>query len=62
MLIRMTAHDYETSRDVEVSQGNIDFLGDVGELFLTFLHSVGYTYVNQVVIVKDNGEEVSTVL
>jgi len=47
-------------RNVGVSQSNLEYLGDVAELFLTFLHAAGYSYVRSVVVIKDDGQEVST--
>jgi hypothetical protein len=49
-----------TGRIVSVSEMDLEYIGDVAELFLTFLHAAGYSYVHNVVIVKDDGEEVST--
>ena len=61
MFITMNMTDHETHRTAEVSQGELEYVGDVADLFLTFLHAVGYNYIKQVVVVKDNGEEVSTI-
>lgn len=52
--------DYEDSREITVSQEDVEYLGDVLELFLSFLQGTGYTYVKRIVAVKDNGDEVST--
>ena len=49
-----------SGRSVSVSQGDLEYLGDVTELFLTFLHAAGYSYVRSVVVIKDDGQEVST--
>ncbi len=49
-----------TGRIVAVSQMDLEYLGDVTELFLTFLHASGYSYVRSVVVIKDDGQEVST--
>jgi len=62
MHVRMVMNDHETYRDIDVSQGQIEYLGDVAEVFLTFLHACGYSYVQQVSIVKDDGSEVLTQL
>ena len=62
MHVRMMLSDYETGRSVEVGQVNLEYLGDVAEMFLTFLHACGYSYVQQVSIVKDDGSEVLTQL
>lgn len=59
MIIKMSVHDPETGRYSEISQ-DLEYLGDVAELFLSFLQGIGYTYVNQVVMVKDDGNEVAT--
>ena len=61
MRINMTMTDFETLREAQVSQSELEYVGDVAELFLSFLHAVGYNYINQVILVKDNGDEVSTV-
>lgn len=60
MIINMSMHDPDTGRYVETHQ-NLEYLGDVAELFLSFLQGIGYNYVNQVVVVKDDGIEVATV-
>lgn len=52
--------DYEDGREIMVSQDDVEYLGDVLELFLSFLQGTGYTYVKRIVAVKDNGDEVST--
>jgi hypothetical protein len=49
-----------TGKVVTVEQNNVDYLGDVAEIIYTFLHAAGYPYVKQVVLVKDDGEEIST--
>jgi len=53
-------YDNVSGRSVSVSQGDLEYLGDVVELFLTFLHAAGYSYVRSVVVIKDDGQEVST--
>lgn len=60
MRINMTMTDFETLREAEVGQSKLEYVGDVAELFLSFLHAVGYNYINQVILVKDNGDEVAT--
>lgn len=60
MHIRMSMHDYVDSREVIVSQDDLEYIGDVAELFLSFLHAIGYTYIKQVVVIKDGGDEVTT--
>lgn len=49
-----------TNKVVTVEQNDVDYLGDVAEVILTFLQGSGYGYVKQVVLVKDDGNEVST--
>jgi len=49
-----------TNRVVTVEQNGVDYLGDVAEIVYTFLHAAGYTYVKQVVFVKDDNQEIST--
>ena len=53
------ASDYN-GRNVSVGQQDLEYLGDVAELFLTFLHASGYSYVRSIVVIKDDGQEVST--
>jgi hypothetical protein len=60
MYYEFLAKDVESNKDTLVSQGEIEYLGDVLELFLSFLHGCGYSYVKQVVVVKDDGNEVVT--
>ena len=45
---------------VVVTKDNVDFLGDVAEMFLQFLRGAGYTYVEQVEIHTGGGESVYT--
>lgn len=47
---------------VAIAQDDLEYLGDVAELMLQFLRAAGYTYVNQLVIVKDSGDKLETVL
>lgn len=49
-----------THKVVTVEQNGLEYLGDVAEVILTFMQASGYSYVKQVVFVKDDGEEVST--
>lgn len=48
------------NNEVTVCQNDIEYLGDFAEVILQFTRAIGYTYVNKVVFVKDNKEEVST--
>lgn len=61
MIIKMSMNDLETGRYSEISQ-NVEYLGDVAELFLSFLQGIGYTYVEQVSVLKEGGEEIYTIL
>jgi len=54
------AKDVEGQRDILVSQGDVEYLGDVLELYLAFLQGCGYTYVKKIIAVKDDGTEVET--
>ena len=49
-----------TNKVVTVEQNDVDYLGDVAEVILTFLQGSGYGYVKQVVLIKDDGDEVGT--
>ena len=60
---RFQAYDHTPSlegRTIIVAQTDLEYIGDVAELFLTFLHASGYSYVRRVVVIKDDGQEVST--
>lgn len=48
------------NNEVTVCQNDIEYLGDFAEVILQFTRAIGYTYVNKVIFVKDNKEEVST--
>lgn len=61
MYFNFVMNDTTSGRQVGVSQSELEYLGDIGELFLSFLQGVGYSYVAQIVIVKDDGSEVATV-
>ena len=54
------SYDNLDGRNVSVGQQDLEYLGDVAELFLTLLHASGYSYVRSVVVIKDDGQEVST--
>jgi len=63
MNYRFQAYDHDINLDgrtIIVAQTDLEYLGDVTELFLTFLHASGYSYVRSVVVIKDDGQEVST--
>lgn len=47
-------------RDTHLSQTDVEYLGDFAELLLNFTRAIGYTYVNQVILVKDDGNTVET--
>lgn len=47
-------------RDTHMSQTDVEYLGDFAEVILQFTRAIGYTYVNKVIFVKDDKEEVST--
>lgn len=49
-----------TGKVVTVEQNGVEYLGDVADIIYTFLHAAGYTYVKQVVIVKDDNQEIAT--
>jgi len=48
--------DVEANRDTLVSRGDVEYLGDVLELFLAFLQGTGYSYVTKIVAVSDDKE------
>lgn len=47
-------------RDTHMSQTDVEYLGDFAEVLLQFTRAIGYTYVNKVIFMKDDKEEVST--
>ena len=47
-------------RDTHVSETEVEYLGDFAELILNFTRAIGYTYINQVILVKDDGNTVET--
>lgn len=47
-------------RDTHLSQTDVEYLPDFAELILNFTRAIGYTYVNQVILVKDDGTTVET--
>lgn len=49
------------TRDTHLSQTDVEYLPDFAELILNFTRAIGYTYVNQVILVKDDGNTVETV-
>lgn len=60
MYYEFLAKDVEGQRDILISQGEIEYLGDVLEAMLTFLQACGYSYAKQLYVVKDDGEELGT--
>ena len=50
----------EGTRDTHMSETEVEYLGDFAELLLQFTRASGYTYVNQVIFVKDDGDTVET--
>ena len=55
-------HELDDGIDNEVcvAQSEVEYLGDFAEIVLQFTRAVAYTYIKQVVFVKDNNEEVVT--
>jgi hypothetical protein len=47
--------DTGVSNAVSISQSGVEYLGDFAELVLQFARAVGYTYVKQVILLKDDG-------
>lgn len=50
----------EGVRDIHMSETEIEYLGDFAEFMLQFTRALGYTYVKQVIFVKDDGDTVET--
>lgn len=57
MYFSFSMNDNDSELNVSVSQGNVEHLDDVLEVFLTFLHGCGYSYVSKIGAVKDNKDE-----
>jgi hypothetical protein len=57
------SHELEEDihNEVTICQDGVEYLGDFAEIILQFTRAAGYTYIKQVVFVKDNNEEVATV-
>lgn len=53
-------HDPESGRQAEVSQTGIEYLPDLLETLLTFLHASGYTYAKKITVIASDGQEWST--
>jgi len=51
----------DVNNEVLISQSGVEYLHDFAEVILQFTRAAGYTYIKQVVFVKDNNEEVATV-
>lgn len=47
-------------RDTHLSQTDVEYLPDFAEFILNFTRAIGYTYINQVILVKDDGNTVET--
>ncbi|CAB4139085.1 hypothetical protein UFOVP346_19 [uncultured Caudovirales phage] len=52
--------DFFNRHHASIERTNVDYLPDVLEAFLTFLHAMGYDYVRKVVVVQSDGSERST--
>ena len=50
-------YDPSTGFEVVVKRGDLDDINDVMDLFYTFLHGCGYTYVEKVGVQYDNKDE-----
>ena len=50
----------EGIRDTHMSETEVEYLGDFAELLLQFTRAVGYTYVKQIVFVKDDNTEIGS--
>ena len=60
MYYEFLAKDVEQQRDILLSKGDVEYLGDVIELMLSFLQGCGYSYVKKIIVVKDDGSEMET--
>lgn len=49
--------DHESGRHVEVSQNNVEYLGDLVEAMLSFIQASGYTYVTNLTASAADGKE-----
>lgn len=57
MNFTFTMHDYEANRHVEVTQGEVEYLGDLIEAMLNFIQASGYTYVTNLTASSADGQE-----
>jgi hypothetical protein len=51
----------EGTRDTHMSETEVEYLGDFAELLLQFTRALGYTYVKQIVFVKDDDTEIGSI-
>lgn len=54
--------DEETARRVEITQDDVEHLGDLAEVLLTFIKACGYTYVGSLTLEADDGSKEWTTL
>lgn len=57
MYYEFLAKDVVDHRDTLVSQGDVEYLGDVLELFLSFLQGAGYSYVGKITAISKDGDK-----
>lgn len=57
MYYEFLAKDVVDHRDTLVSQGDIEYLGDVLELFLAFLQGAGYSYIGKITATSKGGDK-----
>lgn len=62
MNFTFTMHDYEANRHVEITQGEVEYLGDLAEVLLTFIKACGYTYVGSLTLEAEDGSKEWTTL
>ena len=52
--------DNGVHNEATICQNDVEYLGDFAELILQFTRSVGYTYIKQIIFVKNDNSQVQT--
>jgi hypothetical protein len=55
-----TVPDDKLGSIITVENRDIDYLGDIPDIFYTYLHAMGYTFVDSVIITTEDGKEFSS--
>lgn len=60
MRFTFNMYDNDTNRQVEITQGEVEYLGDLIEAMLNFIQASGYTYVTNLTASAADGKEWSS--